>query len=88
LQRDEVGGLLVQSEDGDWIDAVPVPGAFVFNVGEMLEIATQGCLKATQHRVVGPQSGVHRYPIPAYIAGTLAQVKDNGQLLTSFSGRL
>jgi len=88
LQQDEVGGLQVQSEDGDWIDAVPVPGAFVFNGGEMLEIATQGYLKATQHRVVSPQSGVRRYSIPAYIAGTLAQVKDNGQLLTSFSGRL
>lgn len=57
LQQDEVGGLQVQREDGEWIDAVPVPDAFVFNIGEMLEIAIQGYLRATQHRVVSPQSG-------------------------------
>ncbi|WTE39093.1 hypothetical protein OH768_01275 [Streptomyces sp. NBC_01622] len=67
LQQDEVGGLQVRSEDGEWIDAVPVPGAFVFNIGEMLEIATQGYLKATQHRVVSPRSGVHRNSIPFFL---------------------
>ncbi|GGU93514.1 hypothetical protein GCM10010260_30670 [Streptomyces filipinensis] len=57
LQQDEVDGLQVRRQDGEWIDAVPVPNAFVFNIGEMLEMATQGYLKATQHRVVSPQSG-------------------------------
>ncbi|WP_331754027.1 isopenicillin N synthase family oxygenase (plasmid) [Streptomyces chartreusis] len=67
LQQDEVGGLQVQREDGAWIDASPVPGAFVFNIGEMLEIATQGYFKATQHRVVSPQSGVDRYSVPFFL---------------------
>ncbi|MBA2945590.1 isopenicillin N synthase family dioxygenase [Streptomyces himalayensis] len=74
LQQDEVGGLQVQREDGEWIDAVPVPGAFVFNIGEMLEIATQGYLKATQHRVVSPQPGVHRYSIPFFLGPRLDAV--------------
>ncbi|WP_030604460.1 isopenicillin N synthase family dioxygenase [Streptomyces fulvoviolaceus] len=74
LQQDEVGGLQVQREDGGWIDARPVPGAFVFNIGEMLEIATQGYLKATRHRVVSPRSGVHRYSIPFFLGPRLDAV--------------
>jgi len=74
LQQDEVGGLQVRREDGEWIDASPVPGAFVVNIGEMLEIATQGYLKATHHRVVSPRSGVHRYSIPFFLGPRLDAV--------------
>ena len=74
LQQDDVGGLQVQREDGGWIDAVPVPDAFVFNIGEMLEIATQGYLKATQHRVVSPREGVDRYSIPFFLGPRLDAV--------------
>ncbi|MEU1343595.1 2-oxoglutarate and iron-dependent oxygenase domain-containing protein [Streptomyces sp. NPDC005827] len=74
LQQDDVGGLQVQGEDGGWIDAVPVPDAFVFNIGEMLEIATQGYLKATRHRVVSPQPGVDRYSIPFFLGPRLDAV--------------
>ncbi|MGW2712711.1 isopenicillin N synthase family dioxygenase [Streptomyces sp. NPDC001356] len=74
LQQDEVGGLQVQREDGGWIDAVPVPDAFVFNIGEMLEIATQGYLKATRHRVVSPRPGVHRYSVPFFLGPRLDAV--------------
>ncbi|MGW2835970.1 isopenicillin N synthase family dioxygenase [Streptomyces sp. NPDC001286] len=74
LQQDDVGGLQVQREDGGWIDAVPVPGAFVFNIGEMLEIATQGYLKATRHRVVSPKPGVDRYSIPFFLGPRLDAV--------------
>ena len=52
LLQDDLGGLQVEATDGSWIDAVPAPGAFVFNIGEMLEVATQGYLRATRHRVV------------------------------------
>jgi hypothetical protein len=50
------------------------PNAFVFNIGEMLEIATQGYLEATQHRVVSPQAGVHRYSIPFFLGPRLDAV--------------
>ncbi len=49
------GGLQVE-HDGDWIDAPPIDGALVVNIGELLEVATGGYLKATVHRVVSPEA--------------------------------
>lgn len=74
LQQDDVGGLQVQASDGSWIDATPMPGTFVFNIGEMLEIATQGYLKATRHRVLSPPAGVDRYSIPFFLGPRLDAV--------------
>jgi isopenicillin N synthase-like dioxygenase len=44
-------GLEVRDGSGEWIDVDPLPGAFIVNVGEMLEIASGGYLRATEHRV-------------------------------------
>ncbi|MCE7004169.1 isopenicillin N synthase family oxygenase [Kibdelosporangium philippinense] len=74
LQQDSVGGLQVQAQDGSWIDATPIPGSFVFNIGEMLEIATQGYLTATRHRVVSPPAGVERFSIPFFLGPRLDAV--------------
>ncbi|UNK69542.1 2-oxoglutarate and iron-dependent oxygenase domain-containing protein [Microbacterium sp. H1-D42] len=59
------GGLQVE-RDGDWVDAPPVPGAFVVNIGELLEYATGGYLKATNHRVVSPRAPHDRISIPFF----------------------
>ena len=59
------GGLQVQ-RDGAWVDAPPVPGAFVVNIGEMLEYATGGYLIATNHRVVSPQLPDDRISVPYF----------------------
>ena len=59
------GGLQVE-HDGGWIDAPPVPGAFVVNIGELLEVATNGYLKATMHRVVAPPAGTDRISVPFF----------------------
>nr|WP_241732234.1 2-oxoglutarate and iron-dependent oxygenase domain-containing protein [Galbitalea soli] len=59
------GGLQVEHE-GEWIDAPSVPGAFVVNIGEMLELATSGYLKATLHRVISPLIGDDRISIPFF----------------------
>jgi isopenicillin N synthase-like dioxygenase len=60
------GGLQVE-KDGEWIDAAPVPGAFVVNIGELLEVATDGYLKATVHRVISPPVGTTRISIPFFL---------------------
>ena len=59
------GGLQVE-RDGSWVDAPPVPGAFVVNIGELLEYATQGYLKATNHRVISPTFPDERISIPFF----------------------
>lgn len=74
LQQDQVGGLQVQVEDGSWTDVEPIPGSFVFNIGEMLEVATNGYLRATQHRVLSPPAGVDRYSIPFFLGPRLDAV--------------
>lgn len=44
-------GLEVLNGDGQWIDAPPLPGAFIVNIGDMLELWTNGEFIATSHRV-------------------------------------
>lgn len=65
LLQDEVGGLQVRSGDG-YLDVPPRPGAFVVNLGELLEIATDGYLSATDHRVVSPPGAVERFSVPFF----------------------
>lgn len=66
------GGLQVQRGD-EWVDAPPVPGAFVVNIGELLEYATQGYLKATNHRVVSPRFPDDRISVPFFFNPALDQ---------------
>lgn len=63
--EDGKAGLQVE-KDGEWLDVVPPAGAFVVNIGELLEIATDGYLKATLHRVVSPAPGTDRISIPYF----------------------
>lgn len=58
-------GLQVQY-GSDWIDAPAMPGAFVVNIGELMEYATDGYLKATMHRVVSPPPADVRISIPFF----------------------
>jgi isopenicillin N synthase-like dioxygenase len=74
LLQDDFGGLQVEALDGTWLDASPVPGAFVFNLGEVLEIATRGYLRATVHRVVSPPGDVERFSIPYFLGPRLDSV--------------
>ncbi|MDI5974398.1 2-oxoglutarate and iron-dependent oxygenase domain-containing protein [Streptomyces sp. SL13] len=66
LLQDGVGGLQVEGPDGRFHDVPPRPGAFVVNLGEMLEVATDGYLKATNHRVVSPPGARERYSVPFF----------------------
>lgn len=45
-------GLEVENANGDWVPLEPVPGAFVINIGEVLQSMTGNYFIATPHRVV------------------------------------
>jgi isopenicillin N synthase-like dioxygenase len=57
-------GLEVLNAEGTWIDAPPMPGAFVINIGDTMEALTNGRFIATSHRVRDvPQE---RYSFPLF----------------------
>jgi isopenicillin N synthase-like dioxygenase len=62
IHQDDVGGLQVQL-DGVFVDVARRPGAYVLNLGEMLQLATSGYLRATRHRVSSPPAGRQRISV-------------------------
>ena len=66
LAQDDVGGLQVMNRDGYWVEAPPIPGAFVINIGDLIQRLTNDLYLANLHRVVNV-SGRERYSIPFFI---------------------
>jgi len=66
-------GLQVEGPNG-WIDAPPMRGSFVINVGELLEMASNGYLRATVHRVTTPPAGTDRLSIAFFLGARLDSV--------------
>jgi len=55
----------VGSEQGVWINADPIPGCVVCNIGEMWEIWTNGLYRSTLHQVIHRGSN-YRVSIPFF----------------------
>lgn len=52
LQVNQVQGLQVKRDDGSWVPVRPLQGAFVVNVGDILQIFTNGRYRSIEHRAV------------------------------------
>ncbi|XP_027115648.1 protein DMR6-LIKE OXYGENASE 2-like [Coffea eugenioides] len=61
LLQDEVKGLQIEHQ-GNWLTVEPVPNSFVVNVGDHLEIFSNGKYKSVLHRVLVNSSN-HRISI-------------------------
>jgi isopenicillin N synthase-like dioxygenase len=74
LLQCEVGGLQVRTPAGAWRDVPPVADTLVVNVGELVEVATGGRLRATPHRVVNHSAERPRVSVPVFINPPLSFV--------------
>ncbi|WP_281033926.1 2OG-Fe(II) oxygenase family protein, partial [Mesorhizobium sp. M4B.F.Ca.ET.049.02.1.2] len=70
LLQDENKGLQVEY-NGNWVNVDPIPQTLVVNIGELLELASNGYLRATVHRVVTPPPGVERISVPFFFSARL-----------------
>ncbi|MFK7762079.1 MAG: isopenicillin N synthase family dioxygenase [Roseobacter sp.] len=57
-------GLQVMNADDVWIEAPPIPGCFIVNIGDIFETWSGGQFKSTQHRV--NNIGRERYSFPLF----------------------
>ncbi|GLU14728.1 hypothetical protein SLE2022_312810 [Rubroshorea leprosula] len=49
LQINEVEGLQIK-KDGKWVPIKPLPNAFIINIGDVLEVITNGAYRSITHR--------------------------------------
>ncbi|KAF8031467.1 hypothetical protein BT93_D0625 [Corymbia citriodora subsp. variegata] len=56
FQDDKVGGLQLL-KDGKWIDVPPLRHSIVINLGDQLEVITNGKYKSVEHQVVAQTDG-------------------------------
>lgn len=66
LAQDDTGGLEIQTPDGGWTPAAPVPGALVVNIGDILARWTNEVFNSTPHRVNNPSTRSSRYSIAMF----------------------
>ncbi|KAI3736776.1 hypothetical protein L2E82_26763 [Cichorium intybus] len=71
LQLNQVEGLQIK-KNGIWIPVIPLSNAFIVNIGDILEIVTNGAYKSIQHRAVAtflsPNLDGHVSPAPSVVA--------------------
>ncbi|KAI6042658.1 hypothetical protein EDC04DRAFT_908757 [Pisolithus marmoratus] len=64
-QQDDTPALQVMNTDGRWIDAPPIPGTLVLNLGDQLARWTNDVFKSTVHRAING-TGSRRYSVPLF----------------------
>ncbi|KAF2670300.1 Clavaminate synthase-like protein [Microthyrium microscopicum] len=68
LFQDARGGLQVESPNGNFVDATPIPDTIVVNAGDLMARWSNDYIKSTKHRVVEPPNKTSEYPARYSIA--------------------
>ena len=66
LWQDNCGGLEIQNKNGEWVGAPPLKETFVINLGNIMQIWSNGRFSSTPHRVIN-RSNRDRYSIPLFV---------------------
>jgi isopenicillin N synthase-like dioxygenase len=86
LLKPTAPGLEVLNGSGEWIDVPPVDDTFVVNIGDMLELWTNGAFVATSHRV--RKVAEERYSFPLFFNVDYdTEVKPLPQFASAGAGR-
>lgn len=73
FQDDKVSGLQLL-KDGNWIDVPPMKHSIVINLGDQLEVITNGRYKSIEHRVIAQQDGTRMSIASFYNPGSDAVI--------------
>ena len=63
LLKPTAPGLEVLNGAGEWVDVPPIPDTFVVNIGDLLELWTNGAYVATSHRVRKVKEERYSFPL-------------------------
>ena len=99
LAQDDIGGLQVKTPHG-WIEAPPIEGTLVCNIGDMLDRLTGGVYRSTPHRVLNasgrsrlsfpfffdPGFDARIVPLPGFVASDDSDRRWDKSNLHAFSG--
>lgn len=66
LWQDHNGGLEIQNKSGEWVEAPPIDDTFIINIGNIMEIWSNGAFSSTPHRVIN-RGEQDRYSIPLFV---------------------
>ncbi|POO03032.1 Isopenicillin N synthase [Trema orientale] len=80
--QDSVGGLHVRRKsDQEWIPVIPIPNAFIINIGDLIQVWSNGKYESVEHRAV-VNTVKERFSLPFFFApGQDLMVKPLEELL-------
>ncbi|CAN6247994.1 unnamed protein product [Urochloa humidicola] len=70
LRSNCTAGLQIKLQDGTWVLVAPDPESFFVNVGDSLQVLTNGRFRSVKHRVVAPAEGAGSRLSVIYFGGT------------------